>query len=174
MCINNNENKFGKSLKNANSKRINPIHPNLIKIGLITFLMHQKGKGYTRLWEGVRHNSCDYYYDKQGNHSHYFDKWFNDTFKHHLRLSNPSKQTFHSFRHTFLDWYNQNVDIATHWQAITALSGHLDEDDMRIFGIDPNSMSRKRYSKELNVKKQYESLKLLDYGIDIKPLKIEI
>jgi integrase len=171
-CFDNNEDKVGKSLKNANSKRINPIHPDLIKIGLISFCEHQKAKGYTRMWEGVQKNSCDFY-EKQGNHSHYFDKWFNGTFKNHLKLSNPPKQTFHSFRHTFLDWFNQNEDVAKYWQAITALSGHLDEDDMRIFGIDPNSISRKRYSKELNVSKQLDALKLLNFGVDIKPLKLE-
>lgn len=170
-CFDNNENHFGKSIKNANSKRINPIHPDLIKIGLIEFCDNQKKKGYVRLWEGVNKVSCDYY-ERQSNYSHYFDKWFNGTFKKHLKLSNPAKQTFHSFRHTFIDWYKQNNESIEHWEAITALSGHLDEDDMRIFGIDSRSESRKRYSKELSVKKQFETLKLLDYGIDIKPLKI--
>jgi integrase len=172
-CIDNNENVQGKSLKNTNSIRLNPIHNDLIKIGLISFVEVQRKRGYSRLWEGVQTHSCDYY-DRQGNHSHYFDKWFNGTFKSKLKLSNPEKQSFHSFRHTFLNWFKQNVNLNEHGQAITALSGHLDQDDIRAFGFDQKSMAFIRYGKELNVKNQQETLKLLNYGIDIKPLKIDV
>lgn len=171
-CIDNNENKFGKSLKNLNSKRINPIHPDLIKIGLISFCDSQKAKGFSHLWDGVRKISCDYY-AKQGNFSHYFDKWFNGTFKKSLKLTNPEKQSFHSFRHTFIDWFSQNTIIAKHGQALTALSGHLDQDDIKAFGFDQESMAFIRYSKELNIKKQYDTLKLLKYEINIVELKID-
>ena len=173
-CFDNNENHLGKSLKNTNSKRINPIHHDLVEIGLISFCESQKKKGMTLLWQGVRKISCDYY-EIRGSHSHYFDKWFNGTFKKKLKLSNPEKQTFHSFRHTFINWFNQNSDLeGVHWNAVQALSGHLDDDEMKALGIDPKSPSRKVYSKELNVRKQYDTLKLIDYGIDINELKIEI
>lgn len=170
-CINNNENQLGKSLKNLNSKRINPIHPDLIKIGLVSFIERQKKKGYSRLWEGGNKISCNFY-EKQGNYSHYFDKWFNGTFKNTLKLSNPAKQSFHSLRHTFINWFYQNTDITKHAQAVTALSGHLDQNDVKAFGFDQESMAFVRYSKELNVKKQHDTLKLLKYGFDIAPLKI--
>lgn len=42
------------------------------------------------------------------------------------------------------------------------------------FGFDSESMAFKRYSKELNVKKQFDTLKLVDYGIDTKLLKLNI
>lgn len=156
-----------KSLKNNNSIRENPIHPTLIDLGLIRFRDSQRAKGYTGLWEGVNKISCDYY-EAHGNHSHYVSKWWNNTFKSKLSLSNPEKQTFHSTRHTFINWFKQNVRPLD-YEARNALSGHLDKHDiaaMELQGYDAESEGEVTYSKGLNVKRQLELLKRLDYGID--------
>lgn len=174
-CIDNNESKSGKSIKNANSIRVNPIHPSLIEIGLIRYWEKQKSIGCDRLWQGETKISCDLYL-KQGNHSHYFDKWFNGTFKKGLRLSQPEKQSFHSLRHTFINWFSQNIPAQElNWYAVTALSGHLDKDDiqgLKLQGFDSESAAFRRYSKDLNVAMQLNTLNLLNYEIDLSGLAV--
>ena len=160
-----------KSLKNRNSIRINPIHPRLIDCGLLTLRDSQKAKGYSRLWEGSKQHSCDFY-EPQANCSHYVGKWWNGTFKGKLTLSNTDKQTFHSTRHTFINWFKQNVRPLD-YEARNALSGHLDKDDVAAMerqGYDSNSEGEVTYTKDLNVKRQMELLEKLDYGIELQPL----
>ena len=91
-----------------------------------------------------------------------------------LKLMNPEKQTFHSTRHTFVNWFKQNLRQLD-YAARNALSGHLDKDDvaaMELQGYDRNAESEKTYSKDLNVTRQMDTLKLLDYGIDLSPLMV--
>jgi integrase len=171
-CFNNKEDRDEKSLKNENSIRINPIHPDLIEIGLLNFREYQIKKGFKHLWEGGKKISCKYY-KVHGNHSHYFDKWFNGTFKKHLQLANPQKKTFHSFRHTFLNWYKQNVKLSDYWQAITALTGHLDDDDKRLLGVNVDSIAYQHYTDSIYVKTQLNVLKMFNVSIDISTLKID-
>lgn len=162
-----------KSLKNNNSIRTNPVHPTLIDLGLIRFRDAQAAKGYTGLWEGAKKISCDYY-EKHGNHSHYVSKWWCGTFKSKLALSNPAKQTFHSTRHTFIDWFYQNIKPLD-YEARNALSGHLDKDDlaaMELQGYDADSEAEITYTKGLNVRRQMDLLETLDYGVDLSGLRI--
>lgn len=162
-----------KSLKTKNSIRTNPIHPALIKFGLLRFRDSQLAKGYSGLWDGAKNHRCDYY-PTSGNCSHYVSKWWNGTFKAKLALSNPDKQTFHSTRHTFINWFRQNVRQLD-YEARNALSGHLDKDDLsalKLQGFDAESEGEVTYSKGLNVKRQMELLEKLDYGIDLAGLTI--
>lgn len=171
-CFNHKEEESStKSLKNRNSIRINPVHPMLIVCGLLAFRDFQKAKGYTGLWEGSKNHSCDFY-APQANCSHYVGKWWNGTFKAKLTLSNTEKQTFHSTRHTFINWFKQNVRPLD-YEARNALSGHLDKDDVAAMerqGYDSDSEGEVTYTKDLNVKRQMELLTMLDYGIDLQPL----
>lgn len=172
-CFCHSENSQGKSLKNKNSFRTNPIHPTLLDFGLLRFRDSQVEKGYSGLWEGVERHSCEFN-AKAGNCSKFVGKWWNDTFKAKLSLSNPEKQTFHSTRHTFINWFRQNVKLLD-YDARNALSGHLDQDDaaaLRFQGYDPDSEGEKTYSKGLNVDRQLKLLQQLDYGIDLRPLRI--
>lgn len=162
-----------KSLKNTNSARINPIHPALLDFGLIRFRDSQTAKGYAGLWEGVKNHKCDFY-EQSGNCSHYVSKWWNGTFKSKLALSNPGNQTFHSTRHTFINWFKQNIRPLD-YEARNALSGHLDKDDiatLRLQGFDPESEGETTYSKGLNVHRQLVLLSKLDYGVDLAPLML--
>ena len=173
-CLSINEEGEGKSVKNVNSMRINPIHPALQEVGLLRFWEQQKEKGCRRFWEGEGKISCKFY-PKSGNHSHYFSKWFNETFKNRLNLTNPDKQTFHSFRHTFLNWYRQNLNMIEHGEAVAALSGHLDKEDVNVLkaqGWDVTNEGVVSYMKDLNITRQYDTLKLLDYGLDLSGLVI--
>lgn len=173
-CININEDTDEKSVKNENSRRINPIHPALVDLGLIRFWESQKAKGCVRLWEGEGKISCAYY-DAKGNSAHYFTKWFNNTFKKQLKLSNPEKQSFHSFRHTVANWFYQNLKMVEHAEAVTAILGHLNKEDqvtLKSLGWNIKAETFATYAKELNLKKQLETLQLLDYGIDLSELKI--
>lgn len=131
-CISVNEECEGMSVKTASSLRVNPIHPTLIDLGLIRFWQRQKAKGCVRLWEGEAKISCALFRTNGRNtHSHYFSKWFNGTFKKRLQLSNPDKQTFHSTRHTVANWFRQNLRMAEHGEAVQAIMGHLDKDDIK-------------------------------------------
>lgn len=162
-----------KSFKTANSKRINPIHPALIDFGLLRFRDSQAAKGHKGLWDGAANHSCAFY-GNSGNCSHYVGKWWNGTFKTKLKLSNPDKQSFHSTRHTFINWFYQNVKQLD-YTARDALSGHLNKEDLaalRLQGFNVNSEGVKTYSKGLNVKRQLELLQQLDYGIDLSKLKV--
>lgn len=176
MCFSICEDLEGQSIKNANSRRINPVHPALIELGLVRLWESQKAKGYSRLWEGEGKVSCSCYRTGgRETHAHYFCKWFNGTFKKHLQLSNSEKQSFHSTRHTFINWFRQNLNMMEHGEAVTALSGHLDKDDMaaaKVQGYDVAAEAFVTYGKDLNIKRQYETLKLLDYGIDLSKLVI--
>jgi hypothetical protein len=65
-----------------------------------------------------------------------------------------------------------HIRIADHWQAITALSGHLDADDVRLLGVNVDSIAYQQYTDPIYVKTQLNVLKMLDFGIDIKPFKL--
>lgn len=176
------------SVKNANSKRVNPIHPSILKMGIVEFRDQQRSKGRGRLWEfecdtlpakeRVRRkvkavHSCALDVDA-GIHSVRVTRWFNTTIKNSLKLSNPAKQTFYSTRHSFADWLQQNLNISEHGQAITALMGHLSKADIEHAekqGYDAKAETFKRYGEAgLNIDKQFETLKHLDYGVDLTPL----
>lgn len=177
------------SVKTNNSKRRNPIHPKLLELGLIEFWELQKRKGCKRLWEfegdmltkteksrrGLKGMHSCAFYAVAGSHSHYYTRWFNTTLKNNIKLSNPSKQSFHSTRHTFCNWFWQNLNMRDHGEAVGALMGHLDKDDVALAkqqGFDPTAITFTRYvsGEGLSVKRQYETLEQLDYRIDLTPL----
>ncbi len=80
--------------KTANSKRISPIHPMLIELGLLEPVTRQKRRGEVRLFPEMPMGEDGYYsspYSKKFRH-------FLDV----LRIKR-SKNAFHSFRHSFED-----------------------------------------------------------------------
>ena len=131
-CFDINDNEEDKKLKNIHSQRLVPIHPCLIKWGLLRYIEQIKQTGAKRLW-----NDVQLY---RGSYSYTFSKWFS-RYKSSLGIDNP-KLTFHSFRHNFIDCLKQN-DIAESY--IKELVGHTD-----------NSITMERYGKRYNIKKLYE------------------
>jgi len=108
------------NLKNASSRRILPLHPTLIELGLLQHVESVRVNGNDRLFpdlEAVR-----------GKLGHAPSKWFS-RFKTKLGITDTRK-TFHSFRHTFIDDLR---DAAIQDSLIKRMVGH--EDSSVTFGI---------------------------------------
>ena len=108
------------NLKNASSRRILPLHPTLIELGLLQHVESVRVNGNDRLFpdlEAVR-----------GKLGHAPSKWFS-RFKTKLGITDTRK-TFHSFRHTFIDDLR---DAAVQDSLIKRMVGH--EDSSVTFGI---------------------------------------
>lgn len=84
-----------KTLKTAVSERKVPIHPELIRIGLLDYVDKLRKAGGKVLLPGLKP-------DKYGYYSSYPSKRFNESFLPNA-LTLSEKQSFHSFRHSFRD-----------------------------------------------------------------------
>ena len=85
-----------KSVKNERSRRAIPIHPELVKLGFIEFVLDErKQRGTGKLFEDVRRTP-------DRNYGYLLSKWFNQTFLVNAKVK-TSKKNFHSLRHSFRD-----------------------------------------------------------------------
>lgn len=137
-------------LKNANSKRIIPIHPTLLKLGFLGYVLdrcndkRRRKTSDTRLWGTLG------YKEKYG-YSHDFQKFFSRF--NRAYVTDDEKKVFHSLRHNFTNNLKQQ-GIAE--SIIAELVGH-----------SIRSMTFSRYGKEFNPGLLLDTLQKLDYGIDI-------
>ncbi len=119
-CIRIDDSNEGKNLKNSSSRRVLPLHPALIKLGLLQHAESVRVTGAGRLFpelEAVR-----------GKLGHAASKWFG-RYKAKLGVTDPRK-TYHSFRHTFIDDLR---DAGVQDSLIKRMVGH--EDGSVTFGI---------------------------------------
>lgn len=119
-CFRIDDSSEGQSLKNSGSRRVLPIHPTLIGLGLLQHVASVQATGTDRLFpdlEAVR-----------GKLGHAPSKWFG-RYKTKLGITDARK-TFHSFRHTFIDDLR---DAAVQDSLIKRMVGH--EDSSVTFGI---------------------------------------
>jgi integrase len=84
-----------KTLKTASSRRKVPIHPELIKIGFLSFAKGQEKAPGSQLFPDLKP-------DQYGNHASYALKRFRDRFLP-KEITVERRQTFYSFRHNFRD-----------------------------------------------------------------------
>jgi integrase len=119
--------KSGKKVKSKNSFRTMPVHPALEELGLIRFWEKQRNKKRVRLWEGEGKVSCALGTD--GKHNKLYGQWFLRSVRDKVKLdySRRDKQCFHSFRHTFVDWFDKNLHQDHDRHAVVVLTGHLYE-----------------------------------------------
>ncbi|MDD1965775.1 site-specific integrase [Pseudomonas putida] len=120
QCIRIDDSREGQNLKNASSRRVLPLHPSLIELGLLQFAESARRAGADHLFpelEAVR-----------GKLGHAPSKWFG-RYKVKLGITDPRK-TFHSFRHTFIDDLR---DAGVQDSLIKRMVGH--EDSSVTFGI---------------------------------------
>ena len=146
-----------KQLKNATASRIVPIHDTLIDLGLIERAQFLKSKGIERLFPELKKTPTR---DKFGAD---VSRWFT-TFRLQIGLGGTdNKTTFHSFRHTFINWFKQQgYENTETWATLQEVVGHS----------RGTSMTSSRYSKALNADIAYERvIGRLDYGIDLSHLK---
>lgn len=120
-----------KRLKNVNSQRKVPLHPELVRLGLPEYVKALTDAGYDRLFPELRHDPIKGYGKQAG-------QWFNERFMGlKLKVPRDGKQSFHSFRHTLITALNRlrpNIPEFT----INQLSGHERGE----------TMSTKRYTED--------------------------
>lgn len=119
-CIRIDDNREGQNLKNANSRRFIPIHPELIKLGLLDYVETIKATDAARLFPELE--------PTRGKLGHAPSKWFG-RYKTKLGITDP-KKTFHSYRHTFID---ELREAGVQDSLVKRLVGH--EDNSVTFGI---------------------------------------
>ncbi len=93
QCVRIDDSREGQQLKNGSSRRMLPLHPALLSLGLLKYVESAKATGADRVFpqlEAVR-----------GKLGHAPSKWFG-RYKTKLGITDPRK-TFHSFRHTLID-----------------------------------------------------------------------
>lgn len=120
LCINIDDSSEGKNLKNASSRRMLPIHPSLIELGLLRHVESARATGAHRLFPDLE--------PVRGKLGHAPSKWFG-RFKA-KRGIDDSKKTFHSFRHTLIDDLR---DAGVQDSLIKRIVGH--EDSAVTFGV---------------------------------------
>lgn len=119
-CIRIDDSREGQQLKNASSRRLLPIHPELLALGLLDYVETVKANGSTRLFPELQ--------PTRGKLGHAPSKWFG-RYKTKLGIID-SRKTFHSFRHTFIDDLR---DAGTQDSLIKRIVGH--EDSSVTFGV---------------------------------------
>lgn len=113
-----NDNKPSKRLKNQNSKRLIPVHQDLIALGFNRLLNRRKRLNHKQLFPEL-HKHAD---DREGQ-SQPASKWFG-RYKSKYGFTMDGVKAFHSFRHTFVDEL-KNRNTPEHITA--ALAGHSHE-----------------------------------------------
>lgn len=90
-----------KKVKNDAARRHVPVHPTLIRLGLLRYVKRQRDAGETRLFPELA------YSEAAGNYSHGVSKWFA---RRCDDLGFPPRKRFHALRGTFLtECKNSNV-----------------------------------------------------------------
>lgn len=101
----------GQELKNASSRRMVPIHPEVLRLGFVTFVEARRGK--TRVFHELKKDTTG---RESGSWSKWFGRWLRGTCK-----VEDTRMVFHSFRHTFKDLCRDaEIEEAVH----DALTGH--------------------------------------------------
>lgn len=139
----------GQSLKTAGSKRLVPVHPRLIELGLLAYRDALALSGARSLFE-------DAPIGKDGRRSEAASRWFR-RFLEKIGVKQPgSRGGVHRWRHTIADALRR-ARVKNY--AISALLGH---------SIDVSRMTQ-QYGREtdMTLRKQLESLSKMDYpGVD--------
>ena len=136
-----------KSLKNASSRRKVPVHPTLIELGFNYYVKASKKAGHQRVFEEAP-------VTKAGNISDITSKKFG-RYIESIGIKHD-KLTFHSLRHTFIDYASKQAKLSDH--VIKPLVGHAD-----------NSITHGTYGSKLSVPELYEAIEKIQYPILLKP-----
>lgn len=136
-----------KRLKTPSSRRIIPVHNDLIEFGLLEYVEKRRGQGHKRLFPDIEMGQDGYYSSP-----------FSKRFSRFLKYTGIKHKTnaFHSFRHCFEDACRDS-DIST--EIMNALQGHSEK-----------GMAA-RYGKGFALKKLAEAMGQLRFrGLDLSHL----
>jgi integrase len=113
QCIRIDDATKGQNLKNSSSRRVLPIHPTLIELGLLRYVESVSATGVDRLFPELE--------PVRGKLGHAPSKWFG-RYKTKRGITD-SKKIFHSFRHTLIDDLR---DAGVQDSLIKRMVGHED------------------------------------------------
>lgn len=133
------------------SNRTIPLHPQLIKLGLLDHAQHIKAKGGGHLWPEATRGGLDQRY------SHNVSKWF--TRARRKAGLDDRKTVNHSFRH--------NLGSALRGAGIN------ESIVADILGHAHRTMSFRVYSEGAAVRPLYDAICKVDYGIDLTHLYLK-
>jgi integrase len=163
-------------LKTEQSQRTIPIHSVLLKLGFLEFIESRRRLRYDRPWQNVRSSAVEYSAPLD-TYGRLFEKWYNRTFRRGVILDEKlrKQKPFHSLRHTFINWFFQNVPSQGRDNAaVKGLVGHLETEEQKMVTAMLKGISWEVYSQNLNPERLLETLSLLDYGVDLSPLKLPV
>uniref|UniRef100_A0A832M0W9 Site-specific integrase n=1 Tax=Oscillatoriales cyanobacterium SpSt-402 TaxID=2282168 RepID=A0A832M0W9_9CYAN len=129
-----------RNVKTRSSKRIVPIHPNLVELGLLDYVRQRQELEALQLWENIKP-------DKLGDWGKWFGNWYGRFNRKHV-TADPLK-VFHSFRHTVADTLKQ-AGVAE--GIIAEILGHANQ-----------SITTGRYGKRYRPQVLMEALVKLAY-----------
>lgn len=115
----------GQGLKNAGSRRRIPLHPELERLGFISYLLQAKLQGRKRIFDKLT-PSVD---GKEGGN---FTKWFGRYLRHTCKVEDR-RMVFHSFRHLFKEIMRE-LEVSK--EINDALTGHESGDVGDKYGSD--------------------------------------
>jgi hypothetical protein len=95
-----------KSVKRAHHARQFPIHPRLIKLGLLRFVEQQRSRGEARLFPELP-------YDAHNKYAQKMKRWWNRTYTKQCGIKTP-KTSFHSLRHALVNYLQKQLSIQPH------------------------------------------------------------
>jgi integrase len=113
QCIRIDDSRDGQNLKNTSSRRVLPLHPTLIDLGVLQHVESVRASGADRLFPELE--------PVRGKLGHAPSKWFG-RYKTKLGITDMRK-TFHSFRHTLIDDLR---DAGVQDSLIKRIAGHED------------------------------------------------
>lgn len=144
-----------KHTKSESSERVIPIHPQLIELGLWDLANRMKTNGYTRLFEGLEPKGSEGKYGAQ------YSQWFSRKLESIgvINKRGKDKKSFYSFRHTFINYCEQNrFDLGLYER----ISGHS-------IG---KSMGQKHYAMDIYPQTLLkEVIERIKFDVDLSHLK---
>lgn len=143
-----------KSLKTNNAQRDVPIHPELVRLGLLDYVRELRLAGHRRLFPELRYCAVKGYGKEAG-------KWFNERFLgSQLNMARNGTKTFHSLRHNFATALK---DPSPTGRAKQQLLGH----------VRGESLAERRYTADLSMENVLEVVKSLTWNLpEIHPFDV--
>lgn len=116
-CISITDEGAGQHLKSTSSRRLIPLHKQLLSLGFIDYLTESNLALTSRIFPELT--------IRNGRYSHTPSKWFGNL-KQKL-IADSDKKTFHSFRHTFIDYLFNKLKLQGN-PLVKVLVGHTDRE----------------------------------------------
>lgn len=149
-----NEEGDGKSIKNKKgSKRVIPIHTQLIHLNFITFVEHVKKLGYTQLFYDESRSVSGKFSQLQKRMSYYIRRIAK------IESSRDKAKVFHSFRHLVR---TKLVDAGIDERVIDSIVGHTNKD---------RSIGSSHYTHSEYLNQKVMAMHKLKYNLNLKGLK---